>query len=155
MEALDRDTPSLLSSLHTPRPEIPPEEPALRRLVERVKSFDPAIRDACPAGTLGNYELLEPVGAGGMGRVYKARHQRMKRIVALKVLAPELLRSGSMRARFQREVEAAARVSSPHIVTAFDAGESNGCDFLVMEYVEGVSLADLVKRDGPLPVGRA
>src|SRR5260370_11311900 len=79
----------------------------------------------------------------------------MNRVVALKVLAPELLRSPDARARFQREVEAAARVTSPHVVAAYDAGETDGHDFLVMEFVEGGNLADLVKREGPLPVERA
>jgi len=104
---------------------------------------------------LGNYVLQTPIGAGGMGQVYKAYHRRMRRVVALKVLAPELLRSEAARARFQREVEAAGRLTSPHIVAAHDAGEAGGRDFLVMEYIEGRNLAELVKQDGPLPVAQA
>src|SRR5262249_30256371 len=104
---------------------------------------------------LGNYTLLEPLGAGGMGRVFRAEHRRMKRLVALKILAPELLRSQVARARFQREVEAVARLTSPHIVAAYDADEAQGRDFLVMEYVEGHNLADLVRQQGPLPVRQA
>ena len=142
------------------------EDPALRRLVECVKAFgagastsNGALPQSSPtelAGeVLGNYLLMEPVGAGGMGRVYKARHRLMNRLVALKVLAPELLRSAAAKARFRREVETAARLTHPNIVAAYDAGEAAGRDFLVMEYVEGQNLSDLVKRDGPLPVGRA
>jgi serine/threonine protein kinase/formylglycine-generating enzyme required for sulfatase activity len=104
---------------------------------------------------LGNYVLLEPAGAGGMGRVYRAWHRRMKRAVALKVVAPELLRSPAARARFQREVEAVARLSHPHIVSAFDAAEDCGRHFLVMEYVAGRGLDALVKSEGPLRVERA
>ncbi len=152
VETLDRETPAPLNGLTTPAPDADLDEPTFRRLVERVKAIVPG---SDIGSVLGNYELLAPVGAGGMGRVYKARHRRMNRIVALKVLAPELLRSADARARFQREVEAAARVASPHVVAAYDAGEADGRDFLVMEFVEGGNLADLVKRAGPLPVGRA
>jgi len=110
--------------------------------------------DAMPA-VLGNYTLLKLIGAGGMGHVYKAEHRRMKRMVALKVLAPQLLRSSSARARFLREVEAASKLSSPYIVTAFDAGESAGRDYLVMEYVTGQTLADRVRASGPLSLDLA
>ena len=136
-------------------------DPSLLALVERVKAFgaglSPANGAAGPAvGTvLGNYLLLEALGEGGMGRVFTARHRLMKRLVAVKVLAPELFRSAGARARFRREVEAAARLMHPHVVAAYDAGEADGRDFLVMEYVEGPNLSERVKRDGPLPVDRA
>lgn len=70
---------------------------------------------------LGNYVLLDKLGQGGMGAVYKALHRRMKRLVALKVLSPDLTRTDESIQRFQREVEAAARLEHPNIVTAFDA----------------------------------
>lgn len=127
-----------------------------RRLVERgvltVWQADELLQGDPDELKLGNYVLLEPVGAGGMGRVFRARHRRMNRVVALKVLTPELLRSSAARARFRREIEAAGRTTSPHLVTAHDAGESNGRDFLVMEFVEGQTLADVVHQRGPLPV---
>lgn len=104
---------------------------------------------------LNNYVLLEPIGAGGMGRVFKAYHRRMKRVVALKLLAPDLLRSEAARQRFQREVEAVSRLSHANIVAAHDADEAAGQHFLVMEYVLGCNLAELVKRDGPLSPDRA
>jgi serine/threonine protein kinase len=103
----------------------------------------------------GEYVVLEPVGAGGMGLVFKARHRRMERIVALKMLHASALRSSSAVRRFQREVRAAARLEHPNIITAHDAGEANGVHFLVMQFVEGEDLNSLVKRNGPLPVGQA
>ncbi len=141
--------------------ETRPLDPALLPLVDRVKALGAGLPaaggDPGPAvGTvLGNYVLLEPLGGGGMGRVFKARHQLMKRLVAVKVLSPELFRSEGARARFRREVEAAARLTHPNVVAAYDAGEADGRDFLVMEYVEGSNLSDRVKRDGPLPVDGA
>jgi formylglycine-generating enzyme required for sulfatase activity len=140
------------------------DDPLLRQLAERVKALgreghgtDGRTEEQPPAAgrVLGNYVLLEPLGAGGMGRVFKAEHRRMKRQVALKVIAPDLLRLPLARARFQREVEAVSRLSSPYIVAAYDAGEDGGRDFLVMEYVDGCNLADLVKREGPLPIAAA
>jgi len=86
------------------------DDPAFQEMVARAKALggQSASADAVADGlVLGNYTLLEPLGAGGMGRVYKARHERMKRLVAVKILAPDLLRSAEARARFQREVEAA------------------------------------------------
>jgi serine/threonine protein kinase len=103
---------------------------------------------------MGNYVVLEKLGEGGMGQVFKARHQRMERIVALKLLPPAAMKSEDTVRRFQREVKAAARLSHPNIVTAYDADESGGVHFLVMEYVEGMDLAELVKKEGPLPIDR-
>jgi serine/threonine protein kinase len=107
------------------------------------------------ARLLGEYEVLEKIGAGGMGQVFKARHRRMKRIVALKVLPPRSGHSADSIDRFQREVEAAAKLSHPNIVTAYDAGEQNGILYLAMEYVEGIDLNAYVKQHGPLPVEHA
>src|SRR5579872_6475770 len=104
---------------------------------------------------LGNYLLLEKIGQGGMGAVYKAEHRRMKRIVAIKMLPPKMLDNAAAAARFQREVEAAAKLNHPNIVTAFDADNANGVHLLVMEYVEGSDLSWMVKRHGPFPVEQA
>jgi len=104
---------------------------------------------------LGEYELLRELGRGGMGRVYLARHRRMDRIVAIKTLAPQLVRQPKAVKRFRREVKAAARLVHPNIVTAYDAGEKDGVHFLVMEYVDGLDLRSLVERDGPLPLKTA
>ena len=104
---------------------------------------------------LGNYIILDKIGAGGMGQVFKAEHRRMKRLVAIKMLPAAMLQDAAAAARFQREVEAAAKLEHPNIVHANDADESNGIHFLVMQYVEGNDLSVLVKKNGPFPVGKA
>jgi serine/threonine-protein kinase len=104
---------------------------------------------------LGTYVLLDKLGQGGMGTVYKAEHRRMKRLVALKVMSPATMKSTDAVRRFHREVEAAARLTHPNIVAAFDANEDKGMHFLVMELVEGADLASVVKKQGPLSVALA
>ena len=104
---------------------------------------------------VGNYVVLDKLGAGGMGQVYKAQHRKMKRIVALKMLPSQATQSPDAVRRFQREVEAAAKLSHPNVVTAHDADEANGLHFLVMEHVDGQDLAALVKDRGPLPLAQA
>jgi serine/threonine protein kinase len=104
---------------------------------------------------MGNYVLLERLGVGGMGQVFKAKHRRMDRIVAIKILPLETTKSADAVRRFHREVKAAARLTHPNVVTAFDADEANGVHFLVMEYVDGDNLSRLVKQNGPLPVQQA
>ncbi len=104
---------------------------------------------------LGNYTILDVIGAGGMGQVFKAEHRRMERIVALKMLPPAMSKNASALARFQREVKAAARLRHTNIVGADDADEANGSHFLVMEYVEGRDLSAYVKKLGPFSVDKA
>jgi serine/threonine protein kinase/Leucine-rich repeat (LRR) protein len=104
---------------------------------------------------LGNYLVIDKLGAGGMGQVFRARHRRMDRVVALKVLPKKLLGSPDAVARFQREVKAAARLTHQHIVTAYDADEAAGMHYLVMEYVEGQDLSAIVKSQGPMSVAQA
>ena len=104
---------------------------------------------------LGNYRILDKLGQGGMGMVLKAEHRRMDRIVALKVLAPQFVKDKDALARFLREVKAAARLTHPNIVTAYDADEVKGMHFLVMEYVEGVDLASHVRQHGRLSPDKA
>jgi serine/threonine protein kinase/DNA-binding response OmpR family regulator len=104
---------------------------------------------------IGNYEILDRIGAGGMGAVFKARHRRMKRIVALKVLSLQLVKDDAFVRRFQREVETLARLSHPNIVMAYDADEGESGPFLVMEYVEGRDLSSVVAAEGPLSVAAA
>ena len=101
------------------------------------------------------YRVLGLVGRGGMGAVYRAEHRRMERLVALKVIHPRLTSHPAAVERFQQEVRAAARLDHPNIVTAYDADQAGGLHFLVMEYVEGTSLAELRRRRGPLPVAEA
>ncbi|HIA61962.1 MAG TPA: hypothetical protein EYN93_03540 [Planctomycetaceae bacterium] len=104
---------------------------------------------------LGDYVLLGKIGAGGMGKVFKARHRRMDRIVALKVLPPNMMKHPEAVQRFRQEVKAAAQLFHPNIVTAFDAGEQSGVHFLVMEFVDGQALSAIVKEHGPFNLDKA
>jgi formylglycine-generating enzyme required for sulfatase activity/serine/threonine protein kinase len=101
------------------------------------------------------YRVLQLLGVGGMGAVYKAEHLLMRRTVALKVINPSLTANAAAVDRFVREVIAAARLAHPNIVTAYDAEQWSGTHFLVMEFVDGTSLADVIKKGGPLSVVRA
>ena len=104
------------------------------------------------AGTrLGPYEILTPLGAGGMGQVYKARDTRLERIVAVKVLPPALAVDPAFRERFEREAKSISALNHPHICTLHDVGRQDGVEFLVMEYLEGETLAERIAR-GPLKV---
>ena len=89
---------------------------------------------------LGPYRILDQLGQGGMGRVYKAMHQTMNRVVALKVLAPQMVSTARAHQLFLREVQAAAQLSHPNIVMAFDANQTEGRHYLAMEYVDGPNL---------------
>jgi len=104
---------------------------------------------------LGNYVLMEKIGAGGMGQVFKARHRRMDRLVAVKLLPEAMTRETAAVARFAQEVKAAARLRHTNIVAADDADQADGVHFLVMELVDGIDLSALVKKDGPLSVEKA
>jgi WD40 repeat protein len=98
------------------------------------------------------YRVVALLGQGGMGAVYRAEHLRMERPVAIKVLKAGLMENPQAAERFQMEVKAAARLQHPNIVTAYDADTAGQLHFLVMEYVEGKSLAQVLKEHGPLPV---
>ena len=100
---------------------------------------------------LGPYELLAPLGAGGMGEVVRARDTRLDRAVALKLLPAEFARDPDRRRRFEREARAVASLSHPHICALFDVGREDGVDFLVMEHLEGRTLAERLE-EGALPV---
>lgn len=100
---------------------------------------------------LGNYIVLSKLGEGGMGTVYKALHRRMQRVVAIKVIKKEVA-TREFITRFRREIQLSARLNHPNVVTAYDADQCPMGDFLVMEYVEGTDLNEVMKRNGPLPV---
>ncbi len=105
---------------------------------------------------LGHYRVLELLGEGGMGQVYKALDQRLNRPVALKVIRPErLTQNPEVIRRFHREARAAAQLHHPNIVIIFDFDQANDTYFIAMEYVEGIDLSRLVKEIGPLPVASA
>ena len=106
---------------------------------------------ALTAGTkLGPYEIVSPLGAGGMGEVYRARDIRLERDVAIKVLPANLSSDPSLRLRLEREAKAVSKLSHPHICTLNDIGHQDGVDFLVMELVEGETLEQRLTK-GPLP----
>ncbi len=103
---------------------------------------------------LGSYVLLERIGEGGMGAVFKARNWKLGNVVALKLVRPEKLDNADAVRRFHHEIRAAAQLDHPNIVRAIDADEVNGVHLLVMEYVPGVDLAKLMKKSGPLPIDK-
>jgi Tol biopolymer transport system component len=107
-----------------------------------------------PGTRLGPYQVESAIGAGGMGEVYKATDTRLNRTVALKVLPPHFADDPDMRQRFEREAQTIAGLNHPHICTLHDVGEQDGTRFIVMEYVEGETLADRLTR-GPLPIDEA
>jgi serine/threonine protein kinase len=142
--------------------ELPPHDrgPALARALIEKELLTRFQAERLLAGRntgfiLGPYRILDQLGRGGMGRVFKAEHRGLKRLVALKVLAPKLLQSDRARALFLREVQAASQLVHPNVVAALDAGEVDGHHFLVLEYVDGPNLDQLVRKQGPLPVGLA
>ena len=100
---------------------------------------------------LGPYEITGAVGAGGMGEVYRARDTRLGRDVAIKVLPQRLSSADDLRARFEREARTLSQLNHPHICTLHDVGRHDGVDFLVMELIEGETLASRLER-GPLPI---
>jgi serine/threonine protein kinase len=100
---------------------------------------------------LGPYQVLSSIGAGGMGEVYKARDTRLNRMVAIKVLPDQFANRSELRERFEREARTIASLNHPHICTLYDVGHQDGTDYLVLEYLEGETLAERLKK-GPLPL---
>src|SRR5262245_57642281 len=100
---------------------------------------------------LGPYKMLAAAGAGGMGEVYKAADTRLNRTVAIKVLPARFSEDAEMKQRFEREAQTIAALNHPHICTLYDVGNQDGSEFLVMEYLEGETLAARIAR-GPMPL---
>ncbi|QDT13315.1 Serine/threonine-protein kinase PknB [Planctomycetes bacterium K23_9] len=162
LETIDDGEDSLISSLRAPDDLIGLEkEPdcqlalakALGALAQATDSIT-ATEIQLPA-TIGEYEIVRPIGRGGMGHVYLARHTKLGREVALKVLASHRLADAKMKSRFDAEMQAVGRLSHPNIVTAHDAREVDGTAVLVTEYIDGFDLGQLVARIGPLKVNDA
>jgi eukaryotic-like serine/threonine-protein kinase len=110
---------------------------------------------ALASGTrLGPYQILQPLGAGGMGEVYKARDTRLDRTVAIKVLPAHVAADAALRARFEREARVISGLDHPNICVLYDVGREENVDFLVMQYLEGETLAERLRR-GPLPLEQA
>ena len=107
-----------------------------------------------PGTSLGPYQIESPLGAGGMGEVYKARDTRLDRTVAIKVLPEHLANDPDLKQRFEREAKTVAALSHPHICPVFDVGEQDGINFLVMEYLDGQTLAQRLEK-GALPLDQA
>jgi serine/threonine protein kinase len=106
---------------------------------------------ALTSGTkLGPYEIESPLGVGGMGEVYRARGTRLERTVAIKVLNAQLVGSTELRARFEREAKIISQLQHPHICVLHDVGNEGAIDYLVMEFLQGESLAERLRK-GPLP----
>ncbi|REJ96182.1 MAG: hypothetical protein DWQ34_04645 [Planctomycetota bacterium] len=104
---------------------------------------------------LGDYVILDVIGAGGMGQVFKAMHRHMERIVALKTLPPNLTRDSDSVRRFEREIKAAAKLTHPNIVTAYDARVDGDAHYLISEFIAGRNLMSVVRQDGPMDVPQA
>jgi formylglycine-generating enzyme required for sulfatase activity/anti-sigma factor RsiW len=160
---LDAAADSVVQALRAPEHVDPyPLEPQCQQAAVELRELLPAAAPAerqqsnhLPAGDdacrcLGPYRLLDTLGQGGMGTVYRAPHTKLDKVVAVKLLPVDRLRDADAVARFEREMKAVGRLSHANVVQAFDAGENAGIPFLVMEYVEGVNVSDLVQRRGPL-----
>ncbi|MEP5988736.1 serine/threonine protein kinase, partial [Rhodopirellula bahusiensis] len=124
----------------------------MRALTRRVGSLDGVMP---PIEMLGPYRLIRPLGCGGMGAVYLAEHQRLRRQCAVKLLPKERGLDPDWLQRFEREMQAVASLQHPNIVAATDAGDACGWHYLVMEYLDGLDLAAVVRRLGPLSTGMA
>jgi serine/threonine protein kinase len=107
-----------------------------------------------PGTRLGPYEIVSPLGAGGMGEVFKARDTRLDRTVAIKILPEALAADPQFRERFDREARAISQLTHSHICTLYDVGHQDGTHYLVMEYLDGETLADRLAK-GALPLDQA
>jgi serine/threonine protein kinase len=124
---------------------------ALKIRVVSPQSYNHAQRMGLTSGTkLGPYEVQSPLGAGGMGEVYRGRDTRLDRTVAIKILPAHLSSNPEAKQRFEREARAISSLNDPNICTLYDVGRQDGIDYLVMEFLEGETLASRLVK-GPLP----
>jgi serine/threonine-protein kinase len=140
-------------------PRFPDPKTLARELVRRgwltTYQANQLFKDRGDELLLGSYVLLEKLGEGGMGQVFKARNWKMGQVVALKVIRKERLANETAVLRFEREIRVAAQLDHPNIVRALDADRAGDAHFLVMEFIEGTDLARMVRERGPLPVAIA
>src|SRR5271167_4952446 len=122
--------------------------------MEVPRAIISAIMSLAPGTMLGPYEIGAPLGAGGMGEVYRARDTRLERTVAVKILPQERSNDPSRKQRFEREAKTISSLNHPHICVLHDVGHQDGIDFLVMECVEGETLAKRLEK-GALPLEQA
>ena len=163
--ALPDPDDTLVSQLRKPVVAEPYlDEPECGKAVAKVKALlgTPEALAASPDASatflpqqLGEYQLIERLGRGGMGTVYKARQSRLDRVVALKILSRGRTDDPHAVVRFEREMKAIGRLDHPNIVQAYDAREIDGTLVLIMEFIDGLDLAEIVRRVGPLPVAEA
>jgi eukaryotic-like serine/threonine-protein kinase len=136
-------------------PRCQPGRPTTENISGRSNSSPRAPRLPDVGDTLRDYRLVEHLGRGGMGTVFKAVHVKLDKVVALKVLAGRRWNDPEAVVRFEREMKVVGRLDHPNIVKASDAGDADGVPFLVMEFLDGETLSTLVQRGGPLPLFRA
>ncbi len=144
-------------AVQSPPMELPR---SLERALEKIRNSQPAFEDLRNPPTMDSrepaqirdYRILESIGEGGMGHVYRAVHVRLNRPVAIKVLRQDRVHSLEAVARFSREMQVIAQLEHPQIVRALDAGEQDGMHYLVMEFLSGVDVGQLSSRLGPLPI---
>jgi serine/threonine protein kinase len=140
-------------------PRFPDPATLLNELVRRTwltrYQADELLKGKGEELKLGSFLKVDLLGQGGMGRVYKARHRVMDRVVALKVIQPDQLGDSQMVARFLQEVKAAAKLSHPNIVTVYDANQVGGEYYLAMELIAGIDLAKWIKQQKPAPIAQA
>lgn len=134
------------------RPQPAETEIEPRREEEITLDFLDATDEPGQLGRLGPYQVLEVIGRGGMGVVFRAFDPKLERFVAIKVMAPQLAAQESARKRFLREARAAARITHEHVITIHAVEESRGLPYIVMQYVAGGSLEERLAREGPLPL---
>lgn len=162
LAALDDSNDTLVLRLREPAADNPYSEESecreavvqARAVLDRSSSEDPFSRLTC-GRALGEYLLIEELGQGGMGRIFKALHTKLDRIVAVKVLTGRRREDRHAIARFEREMKAVGGLVHPNIVQAHDAREIDGTQLLIMEFVDGLDLAKTVERVGSLPVAEA
>jgi hypothetical protein len=132
------------------RSPVGPADGTTRRLARDGQQSPEEPGEACPPRDLGGFEILDRLGRGGMGAVFRARQPSMDRIVALKVLSGRAAWDGASIIRFTREAQAAAAVGHPNIIEVYDIDQDRGWHYISMEYIDGGSLADVLRRDGPM-----
>lgn len=137
-------------------PPVVPADPEFHAAIARLLDQPPRAHDPAIGDLVDDYRLVELIGEGGMGRVFRAVHTRLDKLVALKVIRRHRALDPSIADRFRREMRAMGKVRHPNLVQATDAGvAAAGFQYLVMDYVPGTNLSRLVSRDGPLPLKRA
>lgn len=168
LDAQDETSDTIVRALST-MPVVGDDEPQFRNLRTHLLSSTGSRSQTCGPGTgdwetsdalelpsrVGAYELIELIGSGATGRVYKARHHKLDRIVAVKVIDSGHVRDPRSMLRFFHEMRAIGRLDHPHVIRATDAGQDGGLHFLVMEYAPGLDLSTLLQQNGPLEIADA